>query len=53
MHPDLRALAAKQQDLVARWQLIGAGWTRRMIEQILEVEEEHADDLIKLLEELK
>src|SRR5438270_7762871 len=36
MHPDLRALAAKQQDLVARWQLIGAGWTRRMIEHRVE-----------------
>jgi bacterioferritin len=27
--------------------------TRRMIEQILEVEEEHADDLVNLLEDLK
>jgi bacterioferritin len=38
---------------IVRWLGDKDTTTRRMIEQILEVEEEHADDLIKLLEELK
>ena len=38
---------------IVRWLGDNDTTTRRMIEQILEVEEEHADDLIKLLEELK
>jgi len=38
---------------IVRWLSDQDTTTRRMIEQILEVEEEHADDLIKLLEELK
>ena len=38
---------------IVRWLGDQDTTTRRMIEQILEVEEEHADDLVKLLEELK
>ena len=38
---------------IVRWLGDNDTTTRRVIEQILEVEEEHADDLIKLLEELK
>ena len=38
---------------IVRWLGDKDTTTRRMIEQILEVEEEHADDLIKLLQELK
>jgi bacterioferritin len=38
---------------IVRWLGDNDTTTRRMIERILEVEEEHADDLIKLLEELK
>jgi bacterioferritin len=38
---------------IVRWLGDNDTTTRRMIEQILEVEEEHADDLVKLLEELK
>jgi bacterioferritin len=38
---------------IARWLGDGDPTTRRMIEQILEVEEEHAEDLISLLQELK
>ncbi len=33
MNVHLRELAAAQADLVASWQLVDAGWTRRMIEQ--------------------
>jgi bacterioferritin len=38
---------------IVRWLENNDPTTRRMIEQILEVEEEHANDLINLLEELK
>jgi bacterioferritin len=38
---------------IVRWLGDNDPTTRRMIEQILEVEEEHADDLMKLLQELK
>jgi bacterioferritin len=38
---------------ITRWLGDKDPTTRRMIEQILEVEEEHADDLLKLLEGLK
>jgi bacterioferritin len=38
---------------IVRWLGNNDPTTRRMIEQILEVEEEHADDLVNLLEELK
>ena len=38
---------------IVRWLGDTDPTTRRMIEQILEVEEEHADDLLNLLEDLK
>jgi bacterioferritin len=38
---------------IVRWLGDADPTTRRMIEQILEVEEEHADDLITLLQDLK
>jgi bacterioferritin len=38
---------------IVRWLGDDDPTTRRMIEQILEVEEEHADDLITLLQDLK
>ena len=38
---------------IVRWLGDADPTTRRMIEQILEVEEEHADDLISLLQDLK
>jgi bacterioferritin len=38
---------------IVRWLGDKDPTTRRMIEQILEVEEEHADDLLSLLEDLK
>ena len=38
---------------IVRWLGDNDPTTRRMVEQILEVEEEHANDLINLLEELK
>jgi bacterioferritin len=38
---------------IVRWLGNNDPTTRRMIEQILEVEEEHADDLMNLLEELR
>ena len=38
---------------IARWLGDGDPTTRNMIEQILEVEEEHAEDLLSLLQELK
>jgi bacterioferritin len=38
---------------IVRWLGDKDPTTRRMIEQILEVEEEHADDLVNLLEDLK
>ena len=38
---------------IVRWLGDKDPTTRRMIEQILEVEEEHADDLISLLQDLK
>jgi bacterioferritin len=38
---------------IVRWLGDNDPTTRRMIEQILEVEEEHADDLMNLLEELR
>ena len=36
MNVHLRELAASQRDLVAAWQLLDAGWTRRMIDHRLE-----------------
>ena len=33
MDPHLRALAAKQADVVARWQLRDAGWSRDKIDR--------------------
>jgi bacterioferritin len=38
---------------IVRWLGDSDPTTRRMIEQILEVEEEHADDLVTLLQDLK
>jgi len=55
MKEDLVAerIAIASYSEIVRWLGDNDTTTRRMIEQILEVEEEHADDLIKLLEELK
>jgi bacterioferritin len=47
-----RVAIASYQEIV-RWLGDGDPTTRGMIEQILAVEEEHADDLISLLEELR
>lgn len=46
-----RIAIASYQDIV-RWLGDGDPTTRRVIEQILAVEEEHADDMLTLLEEL-
>jgi bacterioferritin len=46
-----RIAIASYQDVV-RWLGEGDPTTRRVIEQILAVEEEHADDMLTLLEEL-
>ncbi|MDA8391535.1 MAG: ferritin-like domain-containing protein [Actinomycetota bacterium] len=44
------AIASYQE--IARWLGDGDPTSRRMIEQILEVEEEHADDLLSMLEKM-
>jgi bacterioferritin len=46
-----RIAIASYQDVV-RWLGEGDPTTRRVVEQILAVEEEHADDLLTMIEEL-
>ena len=46
-----RIAIASYQDII-RWLADGDTTTRRLLEQILAVEEEHADDLVTLLQKM-